>query len=394
MPRSTQSERIIIALLMMFLLCSAFSIALAQIGYFSALTIWVIRMVLRKQKEFARTDVDIFFLLYAVAEFISFLVSYNQSQSLLYLQRRLLLLPIVHVLVSNIDSERTLRWMFGAMILSALGVALWSCRDLVLHFPAYLRFERRLSEFQIYMTAGGIMMIAVLMVLPFVVHRSTPTRIRWGAAVLLFPLMVNLLFTFTRSSWLGFLAGAIVIAARRNWRILIPLVVVVVLVIGLSAPDMQERMISTFDLHHPNNSSRVQMWHVGLQMFLDHPIFGIGDMGTEQLWDRYGEPGWVPEGHLHSNVLMWMATLGSVGTIVLIGLFVRIWITLSAIEKWLRAEWFLGSLSLGGLAGLVGFHVNGLFEWNFGDAEIIMLIWAIAGLGFAADRVKSRELVQ
>jgi hypothetical protein len=30
--------------------------------------------------------------------------------------------------------------------------------------------------------------------------------------------------------------------------------------------------------------------------------------------------------------------------------------------------------------------VNGLFEWNFGDTEIIMLIWAVLGLVFAATR--------
>jgi hypothetical protein len=30
--------------------------------------------------------------------------------------------------------------------------------------------------------------------------------------------------------------------------------------------------------------------------------------------------------------------------------------------------------------------VNGLFEWNFGDTEIIMLVWATLGLVFAVRR--------
>jgi hypothetical protein len=35
---------------------------------------------------------------------------------------------------------------------------------------------------------------------------------------------------------------------------------------------------------------------------------------------------------------------------------------------------------------MAGFHVAGLFEWNYGDAEILMLVWAVIGLLLAADR--------
>jgi hypothetical protein len=35
---------------------------------------------------------------------------------------------------------------------------------------------------------------------------------------------------------------------------------------------------------------------------------------------------------------------------------------------------------------MAGFHVNGLFEWNFGDSEIIMLIWATVGMALAAEK--------
>jgi hypothetical protein len=53
-------------------------------------------------------------------------------------------------------------------------VSLYSFIPLVMRLGDYLSFHRRLGEFQIYMTAGGIMMIALLLLLPFVVHRDTP----------------------------------------------------------------------------------------------------------------------------------------------------------------------------------------------------------------------------
>ena len=378
-------------LLLLFLASSAFSIALAQIGYFGALILWIARMGFRRRVEFPRTKLDIFFVGYAIAEVLATLFAYNKPQSLLYLQRRLLIIPIVYILLSHVRSRRILQWFLGAVIVSALGVALWSCRDLISHFSEYLRFERRLSEFQIYMTAGGIMMIAVLLVLPFLVHKSAPQKVRWIALAALVPLGINLLFTFTRSSWLGFIAGACVIGVRRNWRLMLPLVVILALIVSVSPPEMKDRMASIFDPTHPNNTSRLHMWEVGLMMFRDHPLLGIGDIVTEQLWDRYAQPGWEPEGHLHNNPIMWLVTLGVVGFSALIALFTRVWVSLVRIEKNLRGDWFLGSLSLGGLAVLAGFHVNGLFEWNFGDAEIIMLVWAVVGLSLAAAKIAVSE---
>ena len=38
---------------------------------------------------------------------------------------------------------------------------------------------------------------------------------------------------------------------------------------------------------------------------------------------------------------------------------------------------------VGSIAALAGFIVNGLFEWNFGDAEVVTLLYAIIGANLA-----------
>jgi O-antigen ligase len=381
----------IFALLMMFLLCSAFSIALTQIGYFSALILWIGKMAAEKRSDVPRTPLDRFLLLYVAAETLATIFAYYKGQSLLYMQRRLLLLPIMYILAANVRSLRQLRILVGAMLASALFVALWSLRDVVLHFGEYLLLQRRLEAFQIYMTAGGIMMIAMLVLLPFVLHRKTPRSVRIAGALVMLPLGFNLLFTFTRSSWLGFLAGALVIGTKRFRRIFLPAAFVVLVLVMISSPAMKERMTSIFDPYHPNNISRLHMWETGWGMFKDHPIVGIGDIGTEHLWDKYAQPDWKPEGHLHNNLVMWLATLGIVGFTALCALFIEIWRMMARIERDVHGDWFLGSFVLGGLAVMAGFHVNGLFEWNFGDAEIIMLIWATVGLTMAARKLSPTQ---
>ena len=129
---------------MMFLLCSAFSIALTQIGYFGALIVWVGSMVYRRKNEFPRTSLDLFMIGYAIAEVLSTIFSLNKPQALLYTQRRLLLLPIIYVLVANVRTTKQLKALVSALLISALFVSLWSFRDLIANFGEYLLFHRRL----------------------------------------------------------------------------------------------------------------------------------------------------------------------------------------------------------------------------------------------------------
>jgi len=232
----------IFSLLIMFLLCSAFSIALSEIGYFSALVLWLAKNIVQKKFPFPRTPLDRFFLAYAAAEILATIFAHDKLYSLLYLQRRLLLLPIAYTLLENVKSLKDVKILFGAMIISALAVSLLGLQDFVVNFGEYWHFQRRLSEFQMYMTAGGIMMIVVLMLLPFVVHPKTPKKVRILFSLAIVPMLLNLMFTFTRSSWLGFIAGAVIIGLVRSKKLLIPLVVIIVAIVLLAPPEIKGRI--------------------------------------------------------------------------------------------------------------------------------------------------------
>ena len=61
----------------------------------------------------------------------------------------------------------------------------------------------------------------------------------------------------------------------------------------------------------------------------------------------------------------------------------------------LRAQLKRGGLGagvkLGVLAALSGFIVAGLFEWNFGDEELLYTLYVLVGLAFAARAWDSGE---
>ncbi len=389
---ATSLDAAVVLLLMLFLLASTLSIAAMNIAYGFAMVLWIAGMVYKRKWNIPRTPFDYFLLAYVAAETLSTIFAYNKSQSLLIMYRRVTLLPIIYIVFAHMRSRRVLKLFLAAFILSVLAAAVWSLRDVALHLNEYITFSRRSNVLQMYMTAGGMMMFGLLLLLPFVVHPKTPPQLRWIAVVAMIPIGLNLLFTFTRSSWLGFLTGAVVIAAMRTKKMILPLAAIVLAVVLLASPEMQERMSSIFNPYHPNNVSRLHMWETGLRIFAGNPIVGVGDIGIEQVWKTYADPAWEAWGHLHNNLLMWLVTLGVVGFTVLVGLFVAAWRFAARTERRVREDWFAGSLVLGALAVMAGFHVNGLFEWNFGDSEIIMVMWAILGMTLSAGRLAAERL--
>ena len=86
----------------------------------------------------------------------------------------------------------------------------------------------RLEIFHFYMTTSQLMMIALLLLLPFAVHRAAPIpAVRLAACAALIPVGISLYATVTRGAYLAAAAGIVLIACVRNWKILIPLAVLV-----------------------------------------------------------------------------------------------------------------------------------------------------------------------
>ncbi|HEY0590200.1 MAG TPA: O-antigen ligase family protein, partial [Thermoanaerobaculia bacterium] len=114
------------------------------------------------------------------------------------------------------------------------------------------------------------------------------------------------------------------------------------------------------------------------EMIRDHPLFGVGPGNVKEVYPLYRKDDaprfTVP--HLHSNpVQIWAerGILALVAWILLIALFLREAIRLrraGGSRPWLD----------GGIAAAVALTVAGLFEFNFGDTEVLLTmldVWAL-----------------
>lgn len=152
---------------------------------------------------------------------------------------------------------------------------------------------------------------------------------------------------------------------------------------------------SIIDPFNQSNATRLQLWEAGYRIALDYPVFGVGDIDLASTYVRYKDKySKEIQGHLHNNFFHILATLGFSGIIAFLLLLGTIIYQNVNIYLKVREYDFLNSLSLGINGAFVSFIVSGLTEWNFGDHEIITMVWFLIGLNFAIIKILEQKWVK
>lgn len=152
------------------------------------------------------------------------------------------------------------------------------------------------------------------------------------------------------------------------------------------------RLYSFIDPHYPTNSTRIAFWRAGIKMFLDYPVFGVGDIDLANLYKIYKRPyDKEIQGHLHNNYFHSLATLGAVGFIAIMFLLIKIFLVHLSNVKKLKGVPFASSFSIGAVGAYTSFLAAGLTEYNFGDHEVITLVWFTLALSIAFVRIPTND---
>lgn len=152
------------------------------------------------------------------------------------------------------------------------------------------------------------------------------------------------------------------------------------------------RLYSFIDPYYATNYSRLAFWRAGVEIFKDYPLFGVGDMDLAQLYKIYKRPyDREIQGHLHNNFFHSLATLGAVGFIAIMFLLIKIFLIHLKIIKKLKNIPFASSFSLGAIGGYISFLAAGLTEYNFGDHEVITLVWFTLAISIAFSKSLKKE---
>ncbi len=215
------------------------------------------------------------------------------------------------------------------------------------------------------MTYSGILLPTSLLALALVVHRMRPL-----ALIAMLAGTTALVLTFTRGAWIGWIAGVFVLVLIRKARLTGWVALLLFVAILFSPLTIFSRLISSVDLQQSSNLDRVRMIEAGLEMIDDYPLLGVGPSHVKPLYPLYRKadaPRFnIP--HLHNNVIHIWAERGALALIaylLLILMFVR---ECLRVPGPLRRR----SAATGGLVIATAMTVAGLFEYNFGDTEVLL----------------------
>jgi O-antigen ligase len=196
-----------------------------------------------------------------------------------------------------------------------------------------------------------------------------------------------LVLSFTRSVWLGAIAGFVVVALIVPRKVLIGVALPIALVAVAASGLIYHRFSMSFQQQKfAPDSGRVDLFFGGARMIKDHPLFGVGPERIHTEFPRYHRRNDLPNyyGHLENNVVQLAAERGLLCLAAFLWFIFELYASLIGMLKIASEETRWAVLSA--LSALTGFMVAGLFEYNFGDSEVLLLLLFIVSLPFGINK--------
>jgi hypothetical protein len=268
-----------------------------------------------------------------------------------------------------------------------LGIADWSTS----------RDWRASGFFGHYVTYAEVLQLILALVLGLFICLP---RKRSGVGLLLLLALAGFVFalilTVTRATWVAALVSALVILSLSSSRkaILIGGAVALPLILAGFFVLRQQRSITLLDRNDQSTSWRETVWREGFNLLVSKPrhlLLGVGMDSIKAHRTEWGlfDKGRLPPGHMHSNLLQLGLERGVPALLcwlLLLGIYAR---TLSHLARNEASDdWIERGVILGALGGLFGFFVSGLVHYNWGDSEVVMILYFIMGLALAIHKFR------
>ncbi len=263
-----------------------FSVSFAEIGLGIALFAWLGRVFFTGQVKIKRSVITIPLLVFIGAAVISSLCAEYPFESL-YENRFLLLSVIVFIVPSTLDkklfSQLVSVWAIAVIIAGAFGVIQMFTGIDIVHYRrlAAISVSESLQLFQahgtfdLHLTYGGSLALASLFLGGALLSGfSRKQRILLLCAGIIGS--CGVIASFSRSAWLGFLAGftALGFLTDKRFRFIIIVILIIVLLLFALIVPLRDHINTVFQ--EARSGERQYIWRGAMGMIRDNPICGIG----------------------------------------------------------------------------------------------------------------------
>ena len=305
--------------------------------------------------------------------------------------RQLLLFAIVPIGYRLLAGRRALMAVDIVISVAALSAAIGLVQFGILKWDDL--GQRPQGALGMYMTySGQLMLVACLAVARVVFWKHD----RVWPAIVLPALVVALATTASRNAWVGACTGIAILLLMRDLRLIGLLPVIAAVFIALAPAQLTDRFYAMFQIREQarqtatteasvrSNQDRVAMIRSGIRIIKDYPLTGVGPDMVMDVYPVYRDKSAVNQlnPHLHNVPLQIAAERG------LPALAVWLVFVIALIRDFIRQRRnaALRFLPNAGIAIVAAMFAAGMFEYNFGDSEFLMLFLLLVTLPYAALR--------
>lgn len=195
-------------------------------------------------------------------------------------------------------------------------------------------------------------------------------------------LIIGLVFAGSRSYFLGvFVSFVILLFLSRSIKTIMiysTVAALIIAVIMITVPWFSQRVSDSFSLE--KNTYRLNNWKISWNIFLEHPLAGVGSGMLPSYLEPYKEKGLIDfTSHAHNMYIHELAEGGVPGFILVIGTQLYFCIKYFKVHR-VASEPLLKAFSLGVALSLLNLLVAGIFEHNFGAAIVALNINFLMGI--------------
>ena len=382
-------ERAAYLALLAFAASLQMSIAAANVLLGLTAILWLALIVRRREG----VEVPAFFwplLAYAGWTIVSAFLSIHPPTSILD-TKQLLLFAVVPIAYRLLHGRRSLTAVDVVISVAALSAVIGIVQFGILKWSeSGLRPQGALG---MYMTFSGQLMLVACLATARVLFWP---RDRVWPALVLPALVVALATTASRNAWVGACVGVGLLLLIRDFRLVGVLPVLAAVFIALAPAQLTDRFYSIFQINHgrqdtattlssvQSNRDRIAMIKSGFRIVRKYPMTGVGPDMVMVVYPVYRDKTAVNQlnPHLHNVPIQIAAERG------LPALLAWLCFVIVLARDFLRQRRTAAILFLpnAGLACLAAMVAAGMFEYNFGDSEFLMLFLLLMTLPYAATR--------
>lgn len=192
--------------------------------------------------------------------------------------------------------------------------------------------------------------------------------------------IVTIILTFSRNTWIGFVLGLVLLIVMYNWRLIFLLLATGG--VGFLLPSVRRRLLDFKELMH---NDRVKLWKMAGKMIKDHPILGVGNGNYYTLYGEYGKKYpelWYNE-HInfpsHNSYLKVQSELGIVGIVSFVMLIISTIIKIKQFSNRVSDKFYKYFYS-GFFISVIVFLIMNISDNLFFVPKVCMYFWILIAI--------------